>query len=470
MIRKLALLRAPHAYAVRRQGSHKCPPAKLKHWGIGDWAMSGMKTFGSILAASVATVAFAHQAFAGGLERGGYNIDLLFDPGKAVAGATYVFVMPDRELYNVRDTNPADGLGSDGVGGGATTVRNSESYWLPQVGLKFIPFEPVDCLIDYSQPWGAHSNPGADWVGANSNIETRIYSDNYAATCSYRWDAGPGALRFIGGVFYQVVGGSKKQLVANVQTFTGGALNDSGIGGINLQGSGYGWRIGAAYEIPEIAFRASLVYNSAVKLDEITGEMDLTQVPSIINPANPYLGRVTDIFGSGTMPQSVELKLQSGIAPGWLAFGSVKWVDWSVLQTVSFCPTAIKSLGVSDCTYNGGYRLTSLDLLYRDGWTISGGIGHQFTETLGMSAYVGWDRGTSTGIGTETDTWIIGGGAAWTPNDNVELRLGAAIGIMEGGSSGVVVDDEGNLFGTDISYDFGDDLISAISFGLKVKF
>ena len=432
--------------------------------------MGGMRTFGAILAAGVATVAFAHQAIAGGLERGGYNIDQLFDPGKVAVGSTFVFVMPDRDLYNVRDTNPADGLGSDGLGGGATSVRNTVDYWVAQAGLKFSAFDAIDCLLDYSQPWGAHSNPGANWVGANNNIETIIYSDNYAATCSYRMDMGPGAFRFIGGVLYQEVGGSKEQLVIAVPTFTGGAYNETGIGRINLKGHGYGWRIGAAYEIPEIALRATLVYNSAVELDEITGQLDLTQVPSIINPANPNLGRVTDIFGSGTMPQSVELKLQSGFAPGWLAFGSVKWVDWSVLQTVSFCPTSIKSMGISECTYNGGYRVTSLDLLYRDGWTITGGIGHQLNESLGVSAYVGWDRGTSTGLGTETDTWVLGGGGAWTPNDNLELRLGAAIGVMTGGSSGVVTDDDGNQFGTDIAYDFGDDLISAISLGFKLKF
>ncbi len=432
--------------------------------------MCRTRLFASALATGVACAALAHNAAAGGLERGGYNIDLLFDPGQVVAGSTFVFVVPDRVLYNVRDTNPADGLGSDGLGGGATSVRSSVDYWLPQVGLKFGAFDAIDCLLDYSQPWGADTNPGADWVGANNNIETVIDSDNYSATCSYRTDLGPGQIRFIGGVSYQEVGGFKEQLVVAVPTFTGGAFSDSGIGRIDLGGSGYGWRIGMSYEIPEIALRASLVYNSAVKLDNITGTLDLTQVPSIINPANPLLGQVTDIFGSGTMPQSVELKLQSGIAPGWLAFGSVKWVDWSVMQTVAFCPTAIKSMGIDDCTYNGGYRATSLDLLYRDGWTITAGLGHQVTDTLGVSAYAGWDRGTSTGLGTETDTWVLAGGGAWSPSPNVELRFGAAVGIMTAGSSGVVTDSDGNEFGTDISYDFGNDLISAFSLGLKVNF
>jgi long-chain fatty acid transport protein len=45
----------------------------------------------------------ASQAFAGGLERGGYNIDLLFDPSDYAADASVTYVMPKRDLENVRD-------------------------------------------------------------------------------------------------------------------------------------------------------------------------------------------------------------------------------------------------------------------------------------------------------------------------------------------------------------------------------
>ena len=61
----------------------------------------------------------------------------------------------------------------------------------------------------YSQPWGVHTNPGADWVGANQNIETDISSEDYGLTCSYKFDVGKGHLRAIGGVSYQEVRGFK---------------------------------------------------------------------------------------------------------------------------------------------------------------------------------------------------------------------------------------------------------------------
>ncbi len=50
---------------------------------------------------------------------------------------------------------------------------------------------------------GAPTLTRQNWAGANNNIETKVESDNYAATCSYKWEAGPGVIRIIGGVFYQ---------------------------------------------------------------------------------------------------------------------------------------------------------------------------------------------------------------------------------------------------------------------------
>jgi long-chain fatty acid transport protein len=422
----------------------------------------------SLMGAGCLSLAAAGSAFAGGLERGGYNVDLLFDPGRFSSEVTATYVNPQRELDNVVDTDPSDGIGSNGIGGGATDgVRDTSSYWVPRLGLKGGFGENIDCMVDYSQPWGVHLNPGANWMGANSDIETKVNSDNYAGTCSYRFDAGKGQLRFIGGVFYQEIDGFKERLVAPVPTLTGTDLFGNGVGRLDLETNGVGWRIGAAYEIEEIAMRISLVYNSEVKLDDITGTLDLTQVPSALNPANPLLGVVTPVFGSSQMPQSLEMKMQSGIAPGWLAFGSVKWVDWSVLQTVAFCPVGTEALG---CNYGAANFATSLDLLYRDGWTVSGGIGHAFTDQLSGAISLAWDRGTATGLGTQTDTWTLSGGAAYVPNKNVEFRLGGAVGVLTSGESTVQVDDNGNVFGSDITYSFGNDFVGALSGTVKVKF
>jgi len=414
-------------------------------------------TLKSLVAVMATSVALASAAQAGGLERGGYNIDLLFERSQFATEALGAYVSPQRKLTNVVDTNAANGLGNNGAGGGTTTADDTEAYWVPRIGFKAGVGGSVDCMGDYSQPYGAHSAPGAGWVGANSNIETKIESDGFAATCSYKFNAGKGQLRVIGGVSHLEVSGFKTRLVAPIP---GG-----GVGRLDLSDTGIGWRAGLAYEITDIAFRASLMYYSEVKLDNITGTLDLTQLP-VGFAGNPLAGRVTPVFGMTAMPEAVELKVQSGIAPGWLAFGSVKWVDWSQLQTVAFCPTSTAALG---CTYGGANRATSLDLLYQDGWTVSGGIGHKFNDQFAASAAITWDRGTSTGIGTQTDTWTFGAGGAYTPNENVEIRLGGALGVLTSGNSGTVTNATGT-FGNEASYSFGNDLVAAISLSGKVKF
>lgn len=237
-----------------------------------------------------------------------------------------------------------------------------------------------------------------------------------------------------------------------------------GFGTLDMGGNGWGWRAGLAYEIPEIAFRASLVYNSAVDHD-LSGTVDLTSVPPL--PGSPLAGiggLVIPVYGSVSMPDSVELKVQSGIAPDWLAFGSVKWTDWSQIQVVPFC-----AVGTPVCRPNAS--INTLDLFYRDGWTISGGVGHRFNEQWSGAVSLTWDRGTSTVIGTQTDSWVLGSQVIYSPTKNLELKLSGALGILTSGSSGWgATCDTGRICGDEASYKFGNDLVAAISTSVKVKF
>ncbi|KAA3506731.1 OmpP1/FadL family transporter [Agrobacterium tumefaciens] len=389
----------------------------------------------------VASIAAVTPSLAGGLERGGYNIDLLFDPSDYVLDSSATFVAPQRKIKNAVDRNALNGVNT-----GAST-DDSESYWVPRIGIKAAFGDAVDCMADYSQPWGAHTKPGRNWAGANENIETKVESDNYALTCSYKFDLGQGRLRLIGGAFYQELSGYKER-----QVVPDAAVPGTGVGRLDLEANGWGWRTGIAYEIPEYALRASLVYNSEVKLDDITGTLNLSQVNGLVLP----------VHGAQDMPDSLEFKFQTGIAPDWLVLGSVKWTDWSQFSKIPFC-----SLSVSNCTLAAG--LTTLDLGYRDGWTISGGVGHKFNDQWSGAVTLTWDRGTSQGFGTQSDTWTVGAGVSYSPTKNVELRLAGAVGLLTSGSSGPVTLD-GINYGTDVSYDYGNDVVAAVSTSLKVKF
>ena len=80
--------------------------------------------------------------------------------------------------------------------------------------------------------------------------------------------------------------------------------------------------------------------------------------------------------------------------------------------------------------HHGADTLNTLDLFYRDGWTISGGVGHKFNEQWSGAVSLTWDRGTSTVIGTQTDTWTLGTQIVYSPNKNIEFKIAGALGLL----------------------------------------
>ena len=221
----------------------------------------------------------------------------------------------------------------------------------------------VSCAFTYTQPFGAKSTYGAaaqaadkaaDGGGAAGNaVETSEFITNeLGGTCSARFDVGPGGLYIIGGVF--------GQSFSYTESKTYGTLNME-------DDAAFGYRFGAAYDIKEYALRAELMYRSQVD-HKAEGTFKNDDSAVIAAARSIPIGTSVSASGSGSLPQSVEFSLQSGIAPGWLAFGSVKWTDWSVLQTLNYNVTNIGDL--------------EKKFLWRDGWTLTGGIGHQFNETI----------------------------------------------------------------------------------------
>lgn len=125
---------------------------------------------------------------------------------------------------------------------------------------------------------------------------------------------------------------------------------------------GAGAVLGAAYEIPDIAFRATLTYHSSVDLHMNTTEA-FPVAPGVTGPFVPT-GK-TNV----ELPQSVKLELQSGIARDTLVFGSVRWSEWEAFSLDPPSPAP---------------NLAEID----DDFTYEVGIGRRFTDKL--SASVGY--------------------------------------------------------------------------------
>lgn len=116
------------------------------------------------------------------------------------------------------------------------------------------------------------------------------------------------------------------------------------------------------------------------------------------------------------MPQSIELKAQSGVAPGWLAFGSVKWTDYSVLKRLDL--TTVTPIQGANLYY------------YKDGWTVTGGVGHAFTDSISGLVSLTWDKGVTTGWDTASDTYTFATGVSLKDKIGGELRAGFGLSYL----------------------------------------
>ncbi|WP_269930033.1 outer membrane protein transport protein [Aminobacter sp. HY435] len=326
--------------------------------------------FKALLGATALTIVAASAAQAGGFSRGTADTDILYEEGNFNLRTGVTVVNPTRKFT----ANSQAAL----VG-----VDYADTYAVPSAAVKFKILEDMSCAGTFTQSFGGD----ATWPvpsGPIGKLNEDFAVNEFGATCGYKVDLGKGRLWLLGGVFMETV---KYDLVA-----LAGALDGT------LRDTNVGWRAGIGYDIPEIALRAQLMYRSGFSVDA--------------NGNALLFGGNQIATGTADLPQSVEVKLQSGIAPGWLAYGSVKWTDWSVTKEL------ILRLP------NAGLQSKN-DYFWRDGWTVTGGVGRAFTDRISGTAFVSWDRGVGTGWDLTAETYTLGVGASMKDKWG-ELRLGAA--------------------------------------------
>lgn len=359
----------------------------------------------SALALTAATI-IAGAANAGGFNRGSANIGILLDEGHG-SSFNLIYVDPTRPNENGIDT-----AGSFVTIDGAVAAQ----------------FGDAKCGLTYAQPYGLNSDETGTALSPFDAKTDTASSHELGATCAYGFDAGPVRAFVLGGVFYQTLNYEREYFLgANTPV-------------LDLGDSSFGYRIGVGVAKPEIALKASLVYRSEVDHD-LDGTLSLFPAFNAIpgstsattDPTAPgFVPRFN--FSQGvataqiTTPQSVKLSLQTGVAPRWLVFGSVEWTDWSILQVTP--------------VFVDGQPAASLNSGFRDGWTVSGGAGHQINEKLSVAASITWDRGVSDGfaaaggqkISPSFGSMTYGVGVNYSANDKVSLRGGLGYTYLNGGT------------------------------------
>lgn len=173
---------------------------------------------------------------------------------------------------------------------------------------------------------------------------------------------------------------------------------------------GLGWLAGVAYSKPEIALRAAVTYRSEID-HEMTAKENFNLVPTT--------GKT-----KVTTPQSVNLDLQSGIAPDTLAFVNLRWVDWSrfKIQPNEFAQVSKvvgPRVGKPD-----GFNLVEYS---KDQISATAGVGRKFNDQWTGSVAVGWDSGAGNPVSTLGPTkgyWNLGLGVQYSPQKNYFIAGG----------------------------------------------
>jgi long-subunit fatty acid transport protein len=321
-----------------------------------------MKKLG--LAAGAALLASTAMVQAGGIERTNQSVDIIFEEGTLVEfGASYA--MPS--VSGVDPATTATGIMSPNYAsfsGGYKTDIGSK------VSLAVIFDQPFGSLAEYTT--GFYNGTKADLTSsAITVVGSYDVSDRFMV---------------YGGATYQTMQATAAVPLAG---YTINAASDSG----------FGYVLGAAYQIPDIAMRVALTYRSSVTTTHATVE------------TGPLPGT-----GAGSMsvttPQSVNLEFQTGVNPKTLVFGSIRWVNWSAFDlTPNSYPGA------------GGALINYTD----DRVTYNLGVGRKLSDTLSAALTLGYERdlgGASSALGPTDGFFSLGGGLTYTMG-NAKISAGA---------------------------------------------
>ncbi len=244
----------------------------------------------NLIAAATAASLAATAGYAGGVDRSGQGIAPIFEDGNYIE-FSFTSVDPSVSGTGVALT--------PGVGSGDM----SNSYGYTGMALKFDANDSFSTAFIYEEPFGADVTYPVGTGYFASGSTANLNSDSFTGIGRYKFGGG-----------FSVHGGVR------VQKFDANAMIPFVFGytGATSTDTGYGYLVGAAYERPDIALRVALTYNSSIKHELATNESS-----SRLPPGGP--STITTV----ETPESINLDFQTGVAPGTLVFGGVRYVNWS---------------------------------------------------------------------------------------------------------------------------------------------
>ena len=324
----------------------------------------------------------ASPAFAGGIERNPQSMNILFQEGNYLElGATY---------GRPRVSGSNDAFAPGGTGNIARSFVNGSLSFKSDIN------EQLSYAIILDQPFGANTL----YPSGNALSEISGKVDNTTLT---------GILRYKFGNGFSTHAGLRS-------SWTRGEVNVPEIPPV-VPGSysmstktdqAFGYLVGVAYEMPEIAMRVALTYNSKIKHD-----FDATEVAG---------GATIDSTFNTNLPQSVNLEFQTGVAEDTLVFGSVRWVNWKDFEISPSLNEGLVSYDKNSTTYTLG-----VGRRFNENWSGSVSLAHDTGNgsTTGNLGPIGTRNSIGLGVSYTKDAVTISGGVQYSKIGNVDTTLGS---------------------------------------------
>lgn len=252
-------------------------------------------------------------AFAAALDRSGQSISAFLQPGNYLEAG-----------ISVLDPTVSGKANANGSG----LADMADDYYFPSAALKLQLTDNVSFGLLYDQPFGAATTYATtdaplsatgeglfhNGKGESTTVDVKTQSISmifgYQPTENFNFYAGP--------VYQTVKGNLQLRGLAYGGSTTFGAYNAT-----MKEDGAVGWLAGAAYQIPDIALKASVTYRS--EIDHKAATTETFAATSALAALNPVPNSNTSI----TTPQSVNLDFQTGIMADTVAFANVRWVEWS---------------------------------------------------------------------------------------------------------------------------------------------
>ena len=370
-------------------------------------------------------------AFAAALDRSGQSISAFLQPGNYFeAGISVLDPNVSGKVRNGYTPNAA--LPASSAGLQNTSVGEmAGDYYFPSAALKLQVTDNFSFGLIYDQPFGAEAEystgtqkttalPGPlaplgnqglfhnGTEGTSGEVKSQSISMlfGYQPTENFNFYAGP--------VYQTMKGDVQLRGLAYGGNATFGGYNAS----IKETGD-IGWLAGAAFQIPDIALKASVTYRS--EIEHSVNVKESFNSAGLLAGLNAAPSLNTDI----TTPQSVNLDFQTGIMANTVAFANVRWVDWSSfsIQPYKF-GLASKNPAVQASTGKPEFDLVAYT---DDQISATVGVGRKLNDQWAGNVSVGWDSGAGnpvTTLGPTEGYWNVGLGAQFSPTPQTFIAGG----------------------------------------------